>query len=226
LLADDRVLGEALAAIGRAANPNAGALVDALLDPAQIPQVKRRLPLVLARTDSMVAVQGLVAGLDDRDWQLRFRCAQGLQRLRRRRDALRGDEHALLQKAEREARELVAWSRGRSADETLWSQRVEMVFLLLGALYDPTNLELSLTALRSDDRVLRGTALEYLENLLPATLWHHLQPVVLPAPSATRVAGSPTELAKAAAELGSATSELRDRKAGAAGEASAAGAVE
>ncbi len=226
LLADDRVLGEALAAIGRIASSSAGALVDALLDPGQIPRVKRRLPLVLARSDSMVAVQGLVAGLDDLDWQVRFRCAQGLERLRRRRDLLRADGPTMLQKAEREARELAAWSHGRSADETLWSQRMEMVFLLLGALYDTTNIELSLTALRSSDRVLRGTALEYLENLLPETLWSSLQPVVLPAPSAARAAGSPTELAQAAAELGSATSELRDRKATAAREASAAGAVE
>ena len=212
LLADERVLGEALAAIGRVANPNAGQLADALLDPGQIPRVKRRLPLVLARSDSMVAVQGLLAALDDRDWQVRFRCAQGLQRLRRRRDALRGDPDTMLAKIEREVDELARWNRGRSADETLWSQRTEMVFLLLGALYDPVNLELSLTALRSDDRVLRGTALEYLENLLPAPLWHRLQPVVVQAPSAARPAGSAAELEKAAAELGSAASQLREQK--------------
>jgi AAA family ATP:ADP antiporter len=219
LLADDRVLGEALAAIGRVANANAGQLVDALLDPGQIPRVKRRLPLALARSDSMVAVQGLLAGLDDRDWQVRFRCAQGLQRLRRRRDSLRGDEQVLLARAERDVHELADWSRARSADETLWSRRTEMVFLLLGALYDPANLELSLTALRSDDRVLRGTALEYLENLLPAPLWLKLQPVVVPAPTAARAAGSTAELHKAATELGSAASELRERKAAASGEA-------
>lgn len=219
LLADERVLAETLAAIGRVANANAGQLVDALLDPGQIPRVKRRLPLVLARSDSLVAVQGLLAGLDDRDWQVRFRCAQGLQVLRRRRDSLRGDEDTVLARAEREARELADWSRGRSADETLWSRRVEMVFFLLGSLYDPGNIDLSLTALRSDDRVLRGTALEYLENLLPAPLWARLQPVLVPAPSAARAAGSAAELERAAAELGSAASQLRDRKAAAADEA-------
>jgi len=226
LLADDRVLGEALAAIGRVANPNAGQLADALLDPGQIPRVKRRLPLVLARSDSMVAVQGLLTALDDRDWQVRFRCAQGLQRLRRRRDALRGDPDAMLAKTEREVRELASWSHGRSADETLWSKRTEIVFLLLGALYDPVNLELSLTALRSDDRVLRGTALEYLENLLPAPLWHRLQPVVVPAPSAARPAGSAAELEKAAAELGSAASQLRDQKTAVRGEGPPATSME
>jgi AAA family ATP:ADP antiporter len=219
LLADERVLGEALAAVGRVANANAGQLVDALLDPGQIPRVKRRLPLLLARSDSPVAVQGLLTGLDDRDWQVRFRCAQGLQRLRQRRDSLRADEDTLLATAEREARELADWSRGRSPDETLWSRRAEMVFFLLGALYDPANLELCLTALRSDNRVLRGTALEYLENLLPAPLWERLQPVLVPAPSAARAAGSAAELERAAAELGSAASQLRDRKAAAAGEA-------
>jgi len=190
LLADDRVLGEALAATGRVVNANAGQLVDALLDPGQIPRVKRRLPLVLARSDSMVAVQGLLAGLDDRDRQVRYRCAQGLERLRRRRDALRGDEDALLQRIEREAGALAAWSRGRSPDEILWSRRTEVVFLLLGALYDPVNLERCLTALRSDDRVLRGTALEYLENLLPPALWNRVQQVVVAAPSAATRAGT------------------------------------
>jgi AAA family ATP:ADP antiporter len=226
LLADDRVLREALAAIGRVANANAGQLVDALLDPGQIPRVKRRLPLALARSDSMVAVQGLLAGLNDRDWRVRFRCAQGLERLRRRRDSLRGDEQVLLARAEREVHELADWSRARSADETLWNQRTEMVFLLLGALYDPVNLELSLTALRSDDRVLRGTALEYLENLLPAPLWLQLQPVVVPAPTTARAAGSTAELQKAAAELGSAASELRERKAAAGGQALPAARVD
>jgi hypothetical protein len=101
-----------------------------------------------------------------------------------------------------------------------------LVFLLLGALYDPVNLELSLTALRSDDRVLRGTALEYLENLLPAPLWYRLQRVVVPAPTAARAAGSAAELEKAAAELGSATSALRERKSAPGGEASPAAQVD
>jgi len=226
LLADDRVLAEALAAIGRVATPNAGQLVDALLDPGQIPRVKRRLPLVLARSDSMVAVQGLLAALDDRDWQVKFRSAQGLQRLRRRREALQADEDTLLRKAEREVQDLAVWSRGRGADEVLWSPRIEMMFHLLGALYDPVNLDLSLTALRSNDRVLRGTALEYLENLLPVQVWSRLQPVVLPPPPAGRTVGTAAELEKAAADLGSAASQLRDRKAVASGEAPPANRLE
>ena len=44
---------------------------------------------------------------------------------------------------------------------------VEHVFTLLSLAYDPEPLRLSLVALATDDTNLRGTALEYLENVLP-----------------------------------------------------------
>jgi len=212
LLADDRVLREASGAIRRVATSATGQLIDALLDPAQIPRVKRRLPLLLLRSDNPLAVHGLAAALDDRDWNVRFRCAEALERLRRRRPDLRADPAVLERRIEREARVLAEWGRGRAEGEALASRRAEIVFLLLGALHDPDNLDLCLLALRSADRVLRGTALEYLENLLSPELWSLLRPVVMHAPVAPPSQVADESLKEAAARLGSAAAGLRDGK--------------
>jgi hypothetical protein len=57
-------------------------------------------------------------------------------------------------------------------------RKVEHAFSLLSLVHDSDALQLSLRALHADDRVLRGTALEYLDNVLHAemktVLWPHL----------------------------------------------------
>ena len=47
---------------------------------------------------------------------------------------------------------------------------MEYAFLLLGTVLEREPLELCLKAVSSGDDSLRGTALEYLENVLPARL--------------------------------------------------------
>jgi hypothetical protein len=47
---------------------------------------------------------------------------------------------------------------------------VEYAFLLLGTVLEREPLELCLKAVSSGDQSLRGTALEYLENVLPQRL--------------------------------------------------------
>ena len=196
LLADERVLRDALRSVRRMASAGAGQLVDALLDPMQHPLVRRRLPLVLAHSDSPLAVQGLSTGLDDPDWNVRFRCARGLVTIRRRHPHLRASEQRLLAVAESEARVLAEASAAaprisgsvstQSTSEEAQNRRVELLFLLFGALYEPETLELCLHALRGDDRGLQGTALEYLENLLPPHIWALVQPVLAPGQDQTR----------------------------------------
>ena len=158
------------------ASPGAGQLVDALLDPMQHPLVARRLPLVLARSDSPLAVPGLCAGLENRDWNIRFRCAQGLQTNRGVHPDTSIDERLLLAHAEREARNIA----GAPPAEPEKDPRLQFVFYLFGALYDPETLDLCWLALQSQDRAARGTALEYLENRVPVEIWGLLQPVLAP----------------------------------------------
>ncbi len=180
MLADERVLQDALTAIREVASQVPGQLVDALLDPAQHPLVKRRLPLLLARSASALAVHGLSEGLDDPDWNVRYRCARGLNTLRRRNPGLRAGDKRLTHAVDQELRSLVE-ARSKAAASgapAAIQRRVEMLFLLFGVQYDPEVLELCLVAVQSDDAGLRGTALEYLENLLPGEIWVALRPVV------------------------------------------------
>ncbi len=176
LLRDDRVLKETLHALRKTASSGAGQLVDALLDPMQHPLARRRLPLVLARSDSPLAAVGLCAGLDNPDWNVRFRCAQALQALHRAHPHANIDESLVLAHAEQQSR-ILANTPGIEAGE---DRRVRFVFHLFGALYDAETLDLCWHALRSDDRALRGTALEYLENRVPPEIWAPLQSVLAP----------------------------------------------
>jgi len=202
LLQDERVLREVLRALRKMASSGAGQLVDALLDPLQGPLVKRRLPLVLAHSSSPLALQGLSDGLEDPDWNVRFRCAQALEAMRRRQPQLRASEERLLRRAEVEARTL------SGAGAVTLDHRVQLLFLLFGALYEPDTLELCWRALQSGDRALRGTALEYLENRLPAHVWAFVQPIV--APGHVKPTKKVT-LQQAARDLAQAASALKPR---------------
>jgi hypothetical protein len=218
LLADGRLLRDALRSVRTLASSGAGQLADALLDPMQHPLVRRRLPLVLAHSDSPLAIQGLSVGLDDPDWNVRFRCAQGLEAIRRSHPHLKASEERLLAIAEAEARALSTADAGSQGpggageppSRMEWrDQRIQLLFLLLGALYEPETLELCLRALNSEDRELQGTALEYLENLLPPHIWALLHPVL--AKGRTR-AGKKRTLQQAARDLLGAASSLRAKR--------------
>lgn len=211
LLADDRVLREALRAGRRLASSCAGQLADALDDPLQHPLVRRRIPLILAHSTSALAVEGLLTGLDDTDANVRFRCAQGLEYIRRQNPLIKADEPRLLRHIEREARKL-----GESGPESMRQgaagagaeQQIQLIFMLLGALYEPEVLELSLSALQSDDQGLKGTALEYLENLLPPHIWALLHPILAPGPSR---GGKRRPIQQTARDLLAAASSLRKK---------------
>jgi HEAT repeat protein len=181
LVNDERVLPEALRALRSVATSAAGQLTDALLDRYQHEHIRRRLPVVLAYSDSPMAITGLVAALDDTSWNVRCRAARALQTIKSRNSDATIREGVLLAAAERELRALVRNRHGSgmgSQGAIATSQRLEMIFLLLGALDDPGTIELCWNALYSGDPRLRGTALEYLENRLPPDFWQELHKVL------------------------------------------------
>ncbi len=178
LLKDERVLQDALLALRPAATRCAGQLVDALLNPMQNARIRRRLPVVLAYSDSPMAVQGLVSVLGERDWAIRFRAARALERIRRREPKAPMDADVLAAAMSTEVDSLSAdFARGDLGRDGA-ARRLELVFLLMGAMGDPDTVDLSWRALNSDDRLLKGTALEYLENRLPPEVWARLQPLI------------------------------------------------
>jgi hypothetical protein len=58
------------------------------------------------------------------------------------------------------------------------AEDLQHLFDLLGVLYDPDTLDLCYRSLLTADPGLRGTALEYLENLLPPEVREELWPVI------------------------------------------------
>ena len=88
LLAREDVLRAVFRALKPVSSVAAGQLVDALLDRRRHQIIRRRLPLVLAGADNLMAVHGLVDCLDAEHPAVRFRCGQALIRIRRNRRQL------------------------------------------------------------------------------------------------------------------------------------------
>jgi hypothetical protein len=198
LLARRDVYHDAIAALRRVAEASVPVLAKSLLDRDQPFAVRRRIPRVLEVCNSTAAIDALASGLDDERFEVRYRCALALARiLHRARDA----EHESVPRIPSErvhqvvTRELEegrrVWDSRRLLDEEEEDaplvdrarhhdvhRSVEYVFTVLSLAYDPEPLRLSLVALAGDDRTLRGTALEYLETVLPESVRDALFPML------------------------------------------------
>lgn len=171
-----------------------GQLVDALLDPERPFVIRRRVPRVLAEVSSRRASDGLFAGLKDERFEVRYQCGQALASIRERDpDAVEFSRETVYAAARRELEVgKKVWESQRLLDEdpqdrSPWLDDVirsrlhrslEHVFTILSIGLDREALTLSLKALGSDDRSLRGTALEYLENVLPDDIRKRLWPFI------------------------------------------------
>lgn len=161
LLARETVLRDVFRALRPVASSVSGQLVDALLERRLHPVVRRRLPLVLARADTRRAVLGLVECLSDTDADVRLRCGEALRRLRSQAPQLVFPEAELWQALHAELKRVDAAYRG-----PVPMGRLAHLFDLLGVIHTPETVDLCYRSLSSEDPGLRGTALEYLENLL------------------------------------------------------------
>ena len=64
--------------------------------------IRRRIPRILAQCDSRIAIQGLLAGLSDIRFEVRFQCARALDSLVQRRPDLNVPASAIFAAVERE----------------------------------------------------------------------------------------------------------------------------
>jgi hypothetical protein len=78
LLARDTVAADALFALKKIAEERIGQLTDALIDPNQDFTVRRRVARVFSVCVSQRAVDGLMLGLDDARFEVRFQCGRSL----------------------------------------------------------------------------------------------------------------------------------------------------
>ncbi len=177
-----------------------GTLCDALLDPELPLAARQRIPGVLEVSHNPRAVEALMGGLVDEEFNVRYSCARALARMRDRDPALSLDRGRVFDAVAREvsvdrdtwqSRDLRYTSDLRAgldelpdADGADLDYSIEHVFTLLGLVLDRDGLRLALRAVGSRDRTLSGTALEYLENVLPDQVWRGLWPFLGPVASA------------------------------------------
>ncbi len=157
LLARDDVFPEVLRALRRVAPRVTGQLVDSLVDSRQAPRVRRRIPRVLKAVPTVRAVEGLVLGLGDADFAVRRACGAVLAWMRERNAGLAVPAPPVYAAV---ARELEAAAADPDA-------QLDHVFALLSSVGEGEPLRVTRRALRGQDPRLRGTALEYLEQVLP-----------------------------------------------------------
>ncbi|HET7746577.1 MAG TPA: hypothetical protein VFM29_04695, partial [Vicinamibacteria bacterium] len=156
LLRRDDLLPEVVAALRRSGAAAIGQFVDVLLDAEADATVRRRIPRVLKAFPVQRAFDGLFAALGPgTPFEVRYRATQALSLMRAANPGLAVREAEVVEAA---ARELEAPLHPRS---------VEQVFALLGLVLEKEALQTALRALRRGDLHLRGTALEYLDNVLP-----------------------------------------------------------
>ncbi len=174
LLRRSRVLREALNACRPLAATASGQMVDALLDQHQHPLIRRRIPLLLGHADNALAVQGLTSGLEDSALDVRFRCAEALKRIKTNHPHLSIQTEAVWQVIYRE----IAFLGSSGFKSIQGVEPLRHMFNLLGLIFGPDVMDICYASLQAQDSKIRGTALEYLENQLPANVRTPLWPLI------------------------------------------------
>jgi hypothetical protein len=153
LLGDRAVGGAVMQALQLVADAHPRTLIDALLNPAHPPAVRRRLARVLSVCQSQAAADGLLMALDDEQIEIRVQCARSLLRMRRRSPDIRVDADRVFELVRAEV------ARG-TAD-------VAHLFTLLAFVVSIRPLRAAYRGIRGGDARAKGTALEYLHGVLP-----------------------------------------------------------
>jgi len=180
-----------------------GTLGDAMSNPDIPLSARQRLPSVLEVMHSPRAVEVLMHGLEEDEFNLRYSCARALARMRARDPYMQLEEVRVYRAIAREAAvdhetwvsqdlqidlELADDLLPHSEAAASLNYSMEHVFTLLGLVLDREALSLALHAVASSDRNLSGTALEYLENVLPEDVRKALWPRLRARGSVTREA--------------------------------------
>ena len=140
---------------------------------------------------SQRAADGLILGLDDQRFEVRFQCARSLASIAEKNPRVRIDRALVFEIVRREAAVgRPVWESHRLlnqledhdeyfADEFVKdraNRSLSHVFTLLSLVLPPEPLRVAFRGLHTDDPGLRGTALEYLEEMLPPAIRERLWP--------------------------------------------------
>jgi hypothetical protein len=209
LLRDKRLFADARNALLVVSKIITGQLIDALLDPEMDLVVRRRLPRIVAEAGTRSAMNGLLDGLTDERFDVRYACSRALFALTEAQPELKVPRDrvidTVLSESKHESSTLSKGDEFLASDEDLASKtlvdvmmhervayNVEHLFMLLALILDREPLRLCLRALHDKDPRHRGTALEYLQNVLPVEARDAIWPLIgdanapLPAPRPAR----------------------------------------
>jgi hypothetical protein len=184
LLAWDEVSDPVRRALQRAAPSITGLLIDHLTNPEEVLfGIRRRIPRILARCDSQLAVYGLVEGLRDLRFEVRFQCSRALDSLVQRTPGMEVPTHLVYAAVERELHVARPIRDSRrlldardSSDPSAFlddilreraDQTLEHIFSLFASVLPREAVKIAFRALHADDPALRGLAMEYLDGVLP-----------------------------------------------------------
>jgi hypothetical protein len=192
LLAWDPVAEDAVRALRKVSEERVGELIDALLDPNQPFAVRRRLARVFSVCVSQRAVDGLLLGLEDLRFEVRFQCGRSLASILEKNARVRIDRERVFDvRPQRVAVGRPVWQSHRLLDSVddpeqrsfvdeflkdRAGQSLAHVFTLLALVLPTAPLQIAYRGLHTDDPKLRGTALEYLEGVLPQDIYQRLGP--------------------------------------------------
>jgi AAA family ATP:ADP antiporter len=202
LLASQPIADYAVFALRKIAEEHVGQLTDAMVDPTRDFAVRARLARVFSVAVSQRAADALVLALADERFDVRFQAARSLASIVDRNPRVQLDSTRIYDVISREvavgrpvweSRRLLDGLAGESPlDEFVRDragQSLAHVFTLLSVVLPREPLKIAFRSLHSDDKQLRGTALEYLEGVLPASIRGRLWPFLVyrrpgrPAPS-------------------------------------------
>lgn len=231
LLARDDAARSAIRALRRVVPGMTGYLVDALLAAETDVLARRRIPRILAAAPDGRAVEGLLLGLEDWRFEVRYQCARALARIRQDEPGIELEARRVYAAVIREtAASRASWETGGplapasdpagagAADRIVReraSRSMEHIFTLLSLVLAREPLQIAYRLLYSREPHLRGTALEYLESVLPRDvrdlLWPHLEDMRRgPKPPARPQAEVLRELARANPSIQIELRELRE----------------
>jgi ATP:ADP antiporter, AAA family len=193
LLADKTLSQPAVRSLRKVADRVAGQLADALLDPQTPFIVRRRVARTMSACSTQRAVDALVQGLQDERFEVRYQCGLSLLRVTKTTEGLVVAKEPVLAAVLREVDlERTLWQKKSPLfvpdDETddeidsflrdRTNRSLEHVFAVLALVFEREPMRLALQALSGEDDHLRGTALEYLEQVLPEAVKGSLWPFV------------------------------------------------
>jgi hypothetical protein len=197
LLAVDSLADHAVFALRKVAEERAGELTDALIDANEDPAIRHRLAQVFSGCVSQRAADSLLLALDDPRFDVRYQAARSLAAVSDRNPRLRLDRERIFEVVLKEvesgrpvweSRRLLDGARAAGPVDAFVRDRAGQslahVFTLLSLVLPREPLQIAFRSLQGHDGHLRGTALEYLESVLPPSIRPQIWPYLVPEPAA------------------------------------------